>query len=278
MDIRPTEVGVVEAKFSVHTRSGSVAEHVLSLSTDKYCVRAPKTSKVSDAYQNTNDLVEKVMHAVASLESSMGRGSGASSCREQATSGSSARATAGSRDQSTAAPRDQSTAASREQAVVGSRDLAPPGLRAPGEGGRSTLLEGGVWKGSGGGGSQVGPNDPMFGRLRRGGPGGSAGARWDPIAPPGMRGFEPDDYVRGGGVPGPLGGGIGEGGVPGFLGGGIGEGGTAGPRLGGMPGIGGRAEPGLMRPPGPVPPSRPVHPDIMPPGPGRGTNWDSYFG
>ena len=57
----------------------------------------------------------------------------------------------------------------------------------------------------GGGGMHVGPGDPIFGPGRMGGgvggPPGHApgmgglppGARWDPIAPPGMRGFHPGE-------------------------------------------------------------------------------------
>ena len=56
-------------------------------------------------------------------------------------------------------------------------------------------------------GSQVGPNDPIFqrqgmpslpGRPGLGVPtrGLPPGARWDPINPPGMRGFDPDDFVQ----------------------------------------------------------------------------------
>lgn len=56
------------------------------------------------------------------------------------------------------------------------------------------------------GGSQVGPNDPIF--FRGGGVGGHVphpgrglppGARYDPIAPEGLPGFHPDDLIRGGG-------------------------------------------------------------------------------
>ena len=49
----------------------------------------------------------------------------------------------------------------------------------------------------GGGGMQVGSHDPLFGPGRMGGGRGLGGAplppgaRWDPIAPPGMRGFNP---------------------------------------------------------------------------------------
>jgi proteasome inhibitor subunit 1 (PI31) len=58
----------------------------------------------------------------------------------------------------------------------------------------------------------VGPGDPIFGPGRMGGgvgapPGHGSlppGARWDPIAPPGMQGFHPDDFQRpGGGRPHP---------------------------------------------------------------------------
>ena len=60
-----------------------------------------------------------------------------------------------------------------------------------------------------GGGMHVGPGDPMFdtrigpgggpawGGGRPGMPGGLPGSmRWDPIAPEGLRGWNPDDYTR----------------------------------------------------------------------------------
>lgn len=68
----------------------------------------------------------------------------------------------------------------------------------------------------GGGGMHVGPDDPIF-SGRQGlpglpgsgpgqfGPSHPGGARWDPIAPPGMPGFLPDsvDPRRRGGPPAP---------------------------------------------------------------------------
>ena len=49
----------------------------------------------------------------------------------------------------------------------------------------------------------VGPGDPVFGPGRMGGGVGAPpghglppGARWDPIAPPGMRGFHPGAGAR----------------------------------------------------------------------------------
>ncbi len=104
---------------------------------------------------------------------------------------------------------------------VGADDLVPPGIRAPGMPSPSPF--GGVGVGLGGPmrGSQVGPNDPMFagpmgmggmggpplfpGQLRGGGGGlgGGAsrlvvppGARFDPINPPGIQGFAPEDFVQ----------------------------------------------------------------------------------
>ncbi len=118
---------------------------------------------------------------------------------------------------------------------LGADDVVPAGMRPPGTGpglsGIPGLLAAPPHRGS-----QVGPHDPMFGPGRLGsgvglggqpGVGGEGvsslppGARYDPIAPPGMRGFHPDDYVKD--------------------------------------------------------PTK-IHPDIMQPGPGRGTDWDNMFG
>jgi len=110
--------------------------------------------------------------------------------------------------------------------IVGYEDVVPPGLRPPG------MVVGGTTGGPlhPGGGMLVGPDHPIFGPGRLQGPfsgdgRGSAlppGARWDPIGPPGTRGFLPE---------------------------------------------GGR------RPDGEHP-----HPDIAQPGPGRGTDWTSFYG
>lgn len=110
--------------------------------------------------------------------------------------------------------------------AVGYEDVVPAGFHAPGIG-TVPILPGGPGRG---GGMQVGPGHPMFGRGKLGGgvgmppehPGLPPGARWDPIGPPGTRGFHPDDFQH-------------------------------------------------------RDPSRP-HPDMMQPGPGRGTDWDSFFG
>ena len=79
--------------------------------------------------------------------------------------------------------------------TLGASDVVPPGLRAPGQPGMGPLP--GVPGLGGTGGMHMGPNDPLFGGhpgIRP--PGGMAGpgrggmppgARWDPIAPPGMR-------------------------------------------------------------------------------------------
>lgn len=110
--------------------------------------------------------------------------------------------------------------------TVGYEDVVPPGLRPPG------MVGGGMREGPlhPGGGMLVGPDHPIFGPGRLQGPSsrddrGSAlppGARWDPIGPPGTRGFLPE---------------------------------------------GGR------RPDGEHP-----HPDLAQPGPGRGTDWTSFYG
>lgn len=91
---------------------------------------------------------------------------------------------------------------------VGGNDLVPPGLHPPGISpipGRPLGGLGGGAPGLGGGGMHVGPHHPMFGPGRLGGtmgggPGGippddlPPGARWDPIAPPGLPGFRPGDF------------------------------------------------------------------------------------
>lgn len=85
---------------------------------------------------------------------------------------------------------------------IGAEDVVPPGVRPPGYGG-GPVLPG--YLGAGphrGGGMHVGPGDPIFGPGRMGGgvggpPGHGSlppGARWDPVAPPGMPGFHPDDF------------------------------------------------------------------------------------
>lgn len=80
---------------------------------------------------------------------------------------------------------------------IGSDDLLPGG-------------GGGVFfprRGGGGDGMMLGPNDPYWGRVGGEGnfpvpgqniPGVPPGARYDPIGPPGIRGFEPNRFIRGG--------------------------------------------------------------------------------
>jgi hypothetical protein len=68
---------------------------------------------------------------------------------------------------------------------VGYNDVRPTGVGIPARGG----------------GMMVGPHHPIFGRGRLEPPSGHEGhlppgARWDPIAPPGMRGFFPGDFER----------------------------------------------------------------------------------
>ena len=121
---------------------------------------------------------------------------------------------------------------------VGYEDVVPPGVRLPGYGGIGGGV-GGIPAGPPhmGGGMHVGPGHPMFGPGKLGGGvgmppdfGGRSdhgvplppGARWDPIGPPGTRGFRPDDFQT-------------------------------------------------------RDPSKP-HPDMMQPGPGKGTDWDQFFG
>lgn len=111
----------------------------------------------------------------------------------------------------------------RRAAAVGAQDLVPLGLRAPG----SLVEPGGSHLGYGGGGMHVGLDDPVYNsRLRQGGrgvSGGVPGARFDPINPQGLPGWNPDDFQQQGNR--------------------------------GLP-----------------------HPDIMPPGPDRGTDFNSMFG
>jgi proteasome inhibitor subunit 1 (PI31) len=117
---------------------------------------------------------------------------------------------------------------------VGYEDVVPPGVRPPGYGGVGGIPAGPPHVG---GGMHVGPGHPVFGPGKLGGGvgmppefGGRSdhgvplppGARWDPIGPPGTRGFRPDDFQR-------------------------------------------------------RDPSHP-HPDMAQPGPGKGTDWDQFFG
>ncbi|KAH7618973.1 hypothetical protein Ndes2526B_g05918 [Nannochloris sp. 'desiccata'] len=122
---------------------------------------------------------------------------------------------------------------------VGYEDVVPPGVRPPGYGGGYGGV-GGIPAGPPhtGGGMHVGPGHPIFGPGKLGGGVGMPpefggrgdhgvplppGARWDPIGPPGTRGFRPDDFQQ-------------------------------------------RRDP-----------SHP-HPDMAQPGPGKGTDWDQFFG
>lgn len=130
---------------------------------------------------------------------------------------------------------------------------------------RAGLMEPGPHRG---GGMHVGPGDPIFGPGRLGGPPGHGslppGARWDPIAPPGQRGFHPGGRAER------------EGGE-----------GVDGAAWSGRSPV--RASPVHLPPPlslactpaaddfQPPEPGR-MHPDMAQPGPGRGTDWDRMFG
>jgi proteasome inhibitor subunit 1 (PI31) len=133
---------------------------------------------------------------------------------------------------------------------VGARDVVPPGMRPPG----FAPAMPNVFDPLSGGGMHVGPRDPMFiggGGIRGGGGvgiGGGGGppafplppgARYDPINPPGLPGFRPDDFIPGGG----------------------------------------RGRGGRGAGPGPGPGGQYIHPDVMQPGrndddPG----WDQMYG
>lgn len=95
---------------------------------------------------------------------------------------------------------------------IGTEDVVPPGVRPPGY--HHPPLPGNLPSGPHrGGGMHVGPGDPIFGTGRYGrgvgvggregggGVGGGGGevlppgARWDPIAPEGLPGAHPEDYV-----------------------------------------------------------------------------------
>lgn len=139
--------------------------------------------------------------------------------------------------------------------------LSPPG---------AGLMEPGPLRG--GGGMHVGPGDPIFGPGRLGGgvgrpPGHGSlppGARWDPIAPPGMRGFGPGGE---------------QGRTVSLLLGRIVGGGCC--RVCGIhsfplratrhPPVAAAAD-DFQREPGQP------HPDMMQPGPGRGRDFDEMFG
>ncbi len=72
--------------------------------------------------------------------------------------------------------------------ILGSHDAVPPGFCPPGYGGLQEPFPGGMGRT---GGMHMGPDDPLFagrsGMQRPGRPGmNPAGARYDPIGPPGM--------------------------------------------------------------------------------------------
>jgi len=226
------------------TEAASGAAQVIELDVAKYTTDAPAAPQ---AFQNSDALVQ-------ALDCALGQPMGA-------TMSGAASKTAAQSTQETDAERAREEGGSYERAEpsysplqegpvrggagrlpsgisptgVGYEDVVPPGMRPPGfhpgPGGLEGMIQGPPMRG---GGMLVGPDHPMFGpgKLDQGyrggggppgqGSGHPAGARWDPVAPPGMRGFRPDDFQH-------------------------------------------------------HDPTKP-HPDVMQPGPGKGTDWDSFYG
>jgi len=245
---------VVGPKLLVQWMAGSSAQtHVLELDIDKYTTEAAASPA---AYKNVEDLVKI-------LDTSIAGGAGSGSAKQQQQQqeqctrreadqegeepGPSHRGEEGycSTLQEGGPPCYPAGGSGKEvlppgimPSSVGYEDVVPPGVRPPGYGGGYGGF-GGIPAGPPhtGGGMHVGPSHPVFGPGKLGGGVGMPpefgsrgdhgvpfppGARWDPIGPPGTRGFRPDDFQQ-------------------------------------------------------RDPSHP-HPDMAQPGPGKGTDWDQFFG
>jgi proteasome inhibitor subunit 1 (PI31) len=196
--------------------TGSSPEpHTLELEVGAYTTDAPAAPA---CYKDADKLVQQLSQC---FSGALGSGKAGTAAGAAAAAGSSGR-------QGEAATASGSGRAEREDPLrepagvsgigyrppgipvgIGADDVVPPGVPPPGYGGGPGfpgLMEPGPLRG--GGGMHVGPGDPIFGSGRMGGgvggppghgpgmPGLPPGARWDPIAPPGMRGFHPDDYQQ----------------------------------------------------------------------------------
>ncbi|GAB4821633.1 hypothetical protein N2152v2_008679, partial [Parachlorella kessleri] len=196
-----------------------------SLSTQKYTTDA---ASPTESYQNLPDLVrqlQKLFQAATAAPS----GAGPLGAAQQAHHGQPASDRDANRDERSDPLREGPAGGGRLgyqppriPTGVGADDVVPPGFRPRALAPQSLVCL-----------VSCGAGPPMFGPGRMGGgvgpdlPGGGRsslppGARYDPINPAGLPGFNPDDFI----------------------------------------------------PPGPARP----HPDVMQPGPGRGTDWDDMFG
>lgn len=225
---------------AIEGNSGANAQPVLELMTAEYTTK--DRAEVPQAVKNMEQLVKTLDSAFGHV---LGIGVGIGAAKSNilplnAPPGSSSRSSGeeGPRergvDQGRGAQPSQGSWPLEERplppgilpSTVGYDDVVPPGFRPPG------MVGGGIPEGPPhpGGGMLVGPDHPMFGPGRLQAPpstdgrGGvlPPGARWDPIGPPGTRGFFPE---------------------------------------------GGRRSDGEH-----------PHPDIAQPGPGRGTDWTSFYG
>lgn len=208
----PSGSGGAGAGGNASAGASSAEPCTLELDTAAYTTDAPAAP---DCYKAMPELLGKLRK---SLGSALDRGKPASAAADQA--GSAAAAQQGGEASGSGRGREEpgydplrdysgpSSIGYRPPGVpvgIGAGDVVPPGFRPPGYGGGPVipgLLEPGPLQG--GGGMHVGPGDPLFGPGRMGGGRGAgpgpgrgglpAGARWDPIAPPGMRGFNPDNF------------------------------------------------------------------------------------
>ncbi|DBB02949.1 TPA: hypothetical protein ACH3X1_013545 [Trebouxia sp. C0004] len=152
-------------------------------------------------YQNIDDLVGKLRSTTHPAEQSAGlKPREAASAKGQLNNAASMRQEAepdyGAADDEF--PKESRRIAQPPSGILGSHDAVPPGFQPPGYGGLQESFPGGMGRT---GGMHMGPDDPLFagrsGMGRSGRPGlNPPGARYDPIGPPGMPGFNPDDFQR----------------------------------------------------------------------------------
>lgn len=170
--------------------------HQLELKVDNYTT---SKAELPACYQNLADLIDKLHSKVVSVhgylvckpESSDTKSTAAASTRQEPLPDYGA-----AEDEFPSEPRRY---VEPPIGGMGNSDAVPPGFRPPGYGGLQEPFPAGMGRS---GGMHVGPDDPLFaGRsgMQRPGRAGvnPAGARYDPIGPPGMPGFNPDDFQTG---------------------------------------------------------------------------------
>ncbi|KAA6425319.1 MAG: hypothetical protein FRX49_04812 [Trebouxia sp. A1-2] len=148
-------------------------------------------------YQNIDDLVDKLHNTTNAAEQSAQslKPQEAASAKGQLNNAASTRQEPGP-DYGAADdefPQESRRITQPPSGFLGSHDAVPPGFQPPGYGGLQEPFPGGMGRT---GGMHMGPDDPLFagrsGMGRSGRPGlNPPGARYDPIGPPGMPGFNP---------------------------------------------------------------------------------------